>query len=251
MKSKLVISILALASLLTYGACTKQDAAKDAAQNAADTAQQAADNAKDATGKAMTATQGAAGKAVTATKDAAAKAGEAMKEAVAPTVIPTGTTLTVRLGETIRAKNATAGQAFSGTLARAVSVDGKEVIASGSNVSGEVTEAQSAGKFKGAGVLAVRLTSVEVGGKTYNISTSTVAQAVKGKGKRSLVVGGGGAALGAIIGGLAGGGKGAAIGALAGGGAGTAGAAYTGNKELAFPAESALSFKLKDAVTLN
>ena len=252
MKSKLVISILALASLLTYGACTKQqDAAKDAAQNAADTAQQAADNAKDATGKAMTATKGAAGKAVTATKDAAAKAGEAMKEAVAPTVIPAGTTLTVRLGETISAKNAAAGQAFSGTLARAVSVDGKEVIASGSNVSGEVTEAQSAGKFKGAGVLAVRLTSVEVGGKTYNISTSTVAQAVKGKGKRSLVLGGGGAALGALIGGLAGGGKGAAIGALAGGGAGTAGAAYTGNKELAFPAESALSFKLKDAVTLN
>jgi hypothetical protein len=65
------------------------------------------------------------------------------------------------------------------------------------------------------------------------------------------VIGGvGGGALGAIIGGIAGGGKGAAIGALAGGGAGTAGAAYTGNKELAFPAETALSFKLKDAVTL-
>jgi hypothetical protein len=92
---------------------------------------------------------------------------------------------------------------------------------------------------------------VEVHGKTYNVSTSTVAQAMKGKGKRSLIVGGGGAALGAIIGGLAGGGKGAAIGALAGGGAGTAGAAYTGNKELVFPAETALSFKLKDSVTLN
>jgi len=98
--------------------------------------------------------------------------------------------------------------------------------------------------------LAVWLTSVEAEGRTYNISTSTVAQAMKGKGKRSLVVGGGGAALGAIIGGLAGGGKGAAIGALAGGGAGTAGAAYTGNKELVFPAETALSFKLKDSVTL-
>jgi hypothetical protein len=241
MKSNLVVFALALASLLAYGGCSKQqDAAKDAAQNAADAAQQAGDNAKDA-----------AGKAVTSTKNAASRAGEAMKEAVAPTVIPAGTTLTVRLGETISAKNATAGQSFTGTLARAVSVEGREVMPSGSNVSGEVTEAQSAGKFKGAGVLAVRLTSVEVQGRTYNISTSTVAQAVKGKGKRSLVVGGGGAALGAIIGGLAGGGKGAAIGALAGGGAGTAGAAYTGNKELAFPAETALSFKLKDPVTLN
>ena len=226
-----------MAILLAGSACSKQP---DAAQNAADSAQQAADTAKDA-----------AGNAVTATKRAATKAGEAMKAAVAPTVIPAGTTLTVRLGQTINAKDATAGQAFTGSLARAVSVDGKEVIASGANVSGEVTTAQSAGKFKGAGLLAIRLTSVEVQGRTYNISTSTVSQAMKGKGKRSLVVGGGGAALGAIIGGIAGGGKGAAIGALAGGGAGTAGAAYTGNKELVFPAEAALSFRLSEAVTLN
>jgi hypothetical protein len=241
MKLKFAVFILTLASLLAASACSKQpDAAKDAAQNAADAAQQATDNAKDA-----------AGKAVTSTKSAVSKAGEAMKEAIAPAVIPAGTTLTIRLGETISAKDATAGQTFTGSLANAVSVDGKEVILSGSNVSGEVTQAQSAGKFKGAGVLAVRLTSVEVHGKTYNVSTSTVAQSMKGKGKRSLIVGGGGAALGALIGGLAGGGKGAAIGALAGGGAGTAGAAYTGNKELVFPAETALSFKLKDSVMLN
>jgi hypothetical protein len=59
---------------------------------------------------------------------------------------------------------------------------------------------------------------------------------------------GGGAGVGALIGGLAGGGKGAAIGALVGGGAGTAGAAYTGNKEIVLPAESALSFKLLQPV---
>ena len=61
---------------------------------------------------------------------------------------------------------------------------------------------------------------------------------------------GGGAGLGALIGGLAGGGKGAAIGALAGGGAGTAGAAFTGNKDIVLPAESALSFKLDQPLTL-
>ena len=48
-----------------------------------------------------------------------------------------------------------------------------------------------------------------------------------------------------MIGGLAGGGKGAGIGALAGGGAGTGGAAFTGNKDIVLPAESALSFKLE------
>ncbi len=56
---------------------------------------------------------------------------------------------------------------------------------------------------------------------------------------------GGGAGLGALIGGLAGGGKGAAIGAVAGAGAGTAGTAYTANKEIVLPAESAVSFTLR------
>jgi hypothetical protein len=51
--------------------------------------------------------------------------------------------------------------------------------------------------------------------------------------------------LGALIGGLAGGGKGAAIGAAAGAGAGTAGTAFTGNKEIELPAESAVAFTLK------
>ena len=152
MRSKLFLLSAIFSILLIIGACTKQqDAAKDAAQNA----QNAASNAVDAT-------KDTAQKTADAAKDTAAKAGEAMKEAVAPApiVIPAGTTLTIRLGETINAKDATAGQAFHGSLAKAVTVDEKEVIASGANVSGEVTEAKSAGKFKGAGVLAVRLTSV-------------------------------------------------------------------------------------------
>jgi outer membrane lipoprotein SlyB len=47
-----------------------------------------------------------------------------------------------------------------------------------------------------------------------------------------------------VIGALAGGGKGAAIGAAVGAGAGTAGAAFTGNKNIVLPAESAVSFNL-------
>jgi len=61
---------------------------------------------------------------------------------------------------------------------------------------------------------------------------------------------GGGAGLGALIGGMAGGGKGAAIGALAGAGAGTAGSAFTGNKDIVLPAESAVSFKLEQSLVV-
>jgi hypothetical protein len=73
---------------------------------------------------------------------------------------------------------------------------------------------------------------------------------LKGKGKRTAVLAGGGAGLGALIGGLTGGGKGAAIGAAAGGGAGTAGTAFTGNKEIVLPAESAVPFTLKAALKI-
>jgi len=246
MRSKFLVLVLALGTVFVYSGCTKQqDAAKDAAQNAAQQAQ-------DAAAKTADATKDAAGKTADAAKSTMGKAADAVKEAVAPApvVIPAGTTLTVRLGETVDAKTATVGQSFDGSLSRAVSVDGNEAIPAGSAVTGEVTDAKSLSKFKGEGRLAVRLNSVKINGTSYDISTSTVSQVVKGKGKRNLIIGGGGAAVGALIGGLAGGGKGAGIGALAGAGAGTAGAAYTGNKDVAFPAETALSFKLKNAITL-
>ena len=83
---------------------------------------------------------------------------------------------------------------------------------------------------------------------SYPVATSTIERAEKGKGKRSAGFIGGGAGLGAIIGGIAGGGKGAAIGALAGGGAGTAGGALTGNKQIFLPAETLLTFRLQRPV---
>jgi hypothetical protein len=113
-----------------------------------------------------------------------------------------------------------------------------------------VTDAAPLGRFKGGAKLGVTLDSITIGGKRYNVKTSAVARSAQGKGKRSGVLIGGGAGLGALVGGLAGGGKGAAIGALAGAGAGTAGAAFTGNKDIVIPAESALSFKLLEPVQL-
>jgi hypothetical protein len=163
----------------------------------------------------------------------------------APVAIPAGTTLTVRLGEALGSKLSSSGQSFSATLARAVVVDGNTVIPAGAAGRGMVVEAKPLGRFKGGALLEVRLTSITVNGTERSIETSAVSRQLKGKGKRTAVLAGGGTALGAIVGGLAGGGKGAAIGALAGGGAGGAGAAFTGNKEIVLPAETALSFRLK------
>jgi hypothetical protein len=166
-------------------------------------------------------------------------------EVAKPLVVPAGTVLTVRLGQSVGSKISTPGQTFSATVATPVEVEGKTAIPAGASASGTVVDAKPLGRFKGGAALELRLSSVTVGGTEKPISTSALVRTEKGKGKRTAVLAGGGAAVGALIGGLAGGGKGAAIGALAGGGAGTGGAAFTGNKDIVLPAESALSFKLE------
>ena len=168
-----------------------------------------------------------------------------------PVTVPAGTELTVRLGEAVGSKISQSGQNFSATLAHSVEVGGKVAIPSGTDVTGTVVDAKPLGHFAGGARLELRLASISVNGADQPIQTSPIIRTIKGKGKRTGVMAGGGAALGAIIGGIAGGGKGAAIGALAGGGAGTAGGALTGNKEIVFPVETALTFKLEQPLSFN
>jgi hypothetical protein len=129
-------------------------------------------------------------------------------------------------------------------------VNGKVVIPRGARAEGTVVDAKSLGRFKGGALLQVRLDRVHTRWGTYPVETGTIDRAEQGKGKRSAGFIGGGAGLGALIGGLAGGGKGAAIGALAGGGAGTAGGAFTGNKQIVLPAETLLTFRMEHSVRI-
>ena len=159
--------------------------------------------------------------------------------------VPAGRVLTVRLADEVGSKISQPGQTFGGSLARAVEVEGQVVIPAGTRVQGEVVDAKAMGHFAGGALLELKLDSIHVNGEQLPVETATVTETTKGKGKRTGVLIGGGAGVGAAIGAIAGGGKGAAIGALAGGGAGTAGSAYTGNKEIVLPAESAVAFTLR------
>jgi hypothetical protein len=181
----------------------------------------------------------------------AAPAPESAEATQPPLVVPAGTHIVIRMGNSISSKTANPGDTFTGSLARPVTVGGVVAIPAGAGVSGTVVDVKSPGRFKGEGILSIALTAINIGGAPVAIKTSTYTQVVKGKGKRTAVAVGGGTGAGALIGGIAGGGKGALIGGLIGAGAGTAGAGLTGNKELEIPAESAVTFKLSRSITLN
>lgn len=159
---------------------------------------------------------------------------------------PAGSRAAVTLTETLRASTSNVGDGFTGVLAEPIVARGGEsVFARGTRVAGTVVAAKGRGRFKGAGALGIQLTSI--GG--VRVSSSEYEKEEKGRGKRTGALVGGGAGLGAIIGGLAGGGKGALIGGLAGAGAGTAGAAYTGSHDVVIPSESLVTFRLTSAVS--
>jgi hypothetical protein len=166
-------------------------------------------------------------------------------------VIDTGTVLEVTLDQSVSSKTNNGGDHFEASLATAVTEGNKVVLPVGTKVSGTITLAHSAGRFKGNAALGLALDSIIVNGKAYPVQATSVERAGKGRGKRTAVGAGGGAVLGAVVGALAGGGKGAAIGAAAGAGAGTAGAAYTGKRDIEFPAETRLSFKLTQPLLIS
>jgi len=168
-----------------------------------------------------------------------------------PIVIPEGTSFTIRTDQALGSKISEPGSSFTGSLATPITIKNKVAIPEGAEVSGVVTDAKKAGKFKGGATLALELHSVQVNGHKYNIEAQPVSQASQGKGKRTAGVVAGGTGAGAAIGGIAGGGKGAAIGAMSGAALGAVGAAKTGNdRDIEIPAESAVKFTLSKPLEL-
>ena len=255
MRSRFLTFMLGTILVMGLAACSKKEQPAQAPATTDQAAQQAptaAPQTQAAPGQPAAAPAAAPTETPAAAPPAAAPVAEQAPppSPPEPIVIPAGRTITVRMGESLSSKTSQDGQAFTGTLANGIAVNGKVVVPAGAGVTGTVSEAKSAGKFKGEAILAIRVTSINVKGAPHNVGTDEYVVTQKGKGKRSAVMIGGGAGGGALIGGLAGGGKGAAIGALVGAGAGTAGAAFTGNKELSIPAESAVSFKTTTAITI-
>jgi hypothetical protein len=164
--------------------------------------------------------------------------------------IPAGTTLLVRMDESVNTRSDRAGDTFSATLSTPIEVDGRTLVPAGTQFNGHVTVAKASGRLKGRAVIGLKLDTFHLAGREFHVQTNSIERESDRHRKHNAMFIGGGAGLGAAIGAIAGGGKGALIGAGAGAGAGTAGAAITGKKQVGVGAETALRFRLEAAVEM-
>jgi hypothetical protein len=167
-----------------------------------------------------------------------------------PIDIPSGTPIQVRLDRELDTRRNRAGDRFTATLVTPIVENNQVVVAQGTLFNGHVTNARPSGRLKGRATLGVTLDSFDVNGTEYPLVTTAAGRASARHRKRNLVLIGGGAGTGALIGGVAAGPEGMAIGAGAGAGAGLVGAVFSGRKQVSLPAETQLTFRLEEGVEL-
>ena len=170
---------------------------------------------------------------------------------VTPVAVPEATALRVSLDQGISSNQSRPGDHFEATVVDPVVVDGKTVIPEGATAEGMVVDARPSGHLRGRAELRLVLDSVEVNGTSYDVRTTSFNDRGRNHKKRNWALIGGGAGGGALIGALAAGGKGALIGGPVGAGAGTAVAFFTGKKDIHLPAETRITFRLAEPITVN
>ena len=134
--------------------------------------------------------------------------------------IPAGTTLRLELTSSVASDSSKVEDSVRAELRQPVTVDGREVVPVGADVTGHVTAVERSGRVKGRARVAFRFDAMTVNGDDYEINTAAIArqaEATKGEDATKIGVGAGaGAAIGALLGGGDGAAKGAAIGGAGG-----------------------------------
>lgn len=166
-------------------------------------------------------------------------------------VVPTGTTLSVRMIDSVTTATDQPGEIFHASLDNPLKINNDVVVPKGADVYVRLVSASRAGRFKGKSELTLGLVKLEYQGRSYPLVSSTYSSDGASQGKKTGEKVGGGAALGAIIGAIAGGGKGAAIGAAAGAGGGGIYQGIGKPKDVTIPSETKLDFQLQQPVTIS
>lgn len=162
-----------------------------------------------------------------------------------------GTEFVASLQNTIDTGKNKVGENISLSTLEPVRVNAMDVVPAGSTIKGEITHIDPAGRIAGGAELTLRFTELVMpDGKTYPISCDPFRLTGKGEAKSSAVQIGGGAAAGAIVGGLLGGKDDIAKGAAAGAIIGTGVAVATKGDQIVLPAGQKMKVSLNAPVTV-
>jgi hypothetical protein len=169
----------------------------------------------------------------------------------ATVTLPQGTSLTIRMEESVDTDRNRVGDTFQATLEEQVLIGNQVIIPRGAAVKGSIAYSRESGRATGQSELILELTEIRVNGRSYTLQTSDYNEVGVSRGKRTAAAATGVAALGAIIGAVAGGGKGAVVGATTGAAVGATAAVMTRGQTLKVPAETILDFKLQKPLTVD
>jgi hypothetical protein len=164
--------------------------------------------------------------------------------------IPAGTTVTVRMIDSVDSSVSEPGQEFDASLVTPLVVGNQVVVPAGSNARVRLVTATSSGRFEGSAQVALELHSITINGSAHSVRTSTYQQSGGSRGRGTAEKVGAGAVIGGLIGALAGGGKGAAIGAGVGGAGGGGVQAASKRSQVKVPSETKIDFVLKAPITV-
>ena len=167
-----------------------------------------------------------------------------------PVTVPESSSIHVTLNNAVTSDRSRPGDHFEATVSQPVVVDGRTVVPQGAQATGIVVDAHPSGRLRGRAHLHLALETVNVDGNSYRVQTASNVRVGGKHNKQNLVLIGGGAGGGMLIGAIAAGGKGALIGGPVGAGAGTAAALILGKKDIRLHAETPLTFRLARPVTI-
>src|SRR5687768_4733661 len=169
---------------------------------------------------------------------------------------PSGTTMALRLNETISTETSSVGDGFTATLTSPVrAADGTVIIPEGAVVRGRVTAVQPSTRAGQTALIKVAYESISWGGRSYDLNATLVEAPVQrdqrtGRGEQAATIGAG-AAAGAILGQIIGRDREATLaGAAIGAAAGTAIALGTADVDAVMPAGGRMVIRLDTPITV-
>ena len=165
------------------------------------------------------------------------------------TVAP-GEEIPVRFTTELSSATTQKGARFTAYLDTELRVGQLLAVPKGAKIFGIVASLDRADSMSGQSKMTLRLTDIEVNGRVVPLVSSSHAVAGASESKDTAKKIAGGAALGAAIGAVADGGSGAAWGAAIGAGAGTAASAATSAKPAVVAAQSVVTFRLEQGLSV-